>query len=112
MGYGRKEILKKDTKIATINIGYADGLPRAYGNRKGEVMVANKKAKIIGNICMDVCMIDISKIDAKEGDEVIIFGNPANNEPSIEKMATKLNTIAYEILTNISSRVKKIYIIS
>ena len=106
VGYGRKEALNRDAKIATIRIGYADGLDRKSGNRKGKVWINGKYAPIVGNVCMDLCMIDITGIDAKEGDSVIVFGE---NLPVLE-VAESIDTIPYEILTSISPRVKRIYV--
>jgi alanine racemase len=92
--------------IAVLAIGYADGFDRRFGNGVGEVSIAGKRAKIIGNICMDMCMVDISHIsDVQEGDEVEIYGK----EISIIEQAEKIGTIPYELLTSISSRVKRIY---
>ena len=106
VGYNRKGILNKKTRIAAIPIGYADGLSRAFGRGNGYVLVNNMKAPFVGNICMDVCMIDITDIpNVNEGDMVTVFGN----EPSISCLAEKTNTIPYEILTSISKRVKRIY---
>ncbi len=106
IGYNRKGKLNKTSRIAAIPIGYADGLSRAFGNGNGYVMVNGKKAPFIGNICMDVCMIDITGIEnVNEGDMVTVFGT----EPSISELAKKTNTIPYEILTSISKRVKRIY---
>lgn len=106
VGYGRKEALNRDAKIATIRIGYADGLDRKSGNRKGKVWINGKYAPIVGNVCMDLCMIDITGIDAKEGDSVIVFGE---NLPVLE-VAESIDTIPYEILTSISPRVKRVYV--
>ncbi|MCT4614536.1 MAG: bifunctional UDP-N-acetylmuramoyl-tripeptide:D-alanyl-D-alanine ligase/alanine racemase [Marinifilaceae bacterium] len=105
VGYGRKGSIKAGGKIATIPIGYADGLSRGLSNGVGEILVEDKLCPIIGNICMDMCMIDISGLDSNIGDEVVLFGE----NPSIESIAKKLNTIPYEILTSISQRVKRIY---
>lgn len=105
VGYSRKGVLHKDSRIAAIPIGYADGLNRRLGNRRGYCLVNGQKAPYVGNICMDVCMIDVTDIDCKEGDEVIIFGK--NLPPTI--LAEQLDTIPYEILTSISTRVKRIY---
>lgn len=106
IGYNRQGKINKNSKIATIPVGYADGLNRLLSNGNGYVMINNNKAPIIGNICMDMCMIDISEINAKTGDEVIVFGK----KPSIQEVAQKAQTIPYEILTNISPRVKRIYL--
>lgn len=106
VGYNRKGKLNKPSRIAAIPIGYADGLSRAFGNGNGYVMINGKKAPFVGNICMDVCMIDITEIEnVNEGDMVTVFGA----EPNISELAEKTNTIAYEILTSISKRVKRIY---
>ena len=105
VGYSRKEILQRDSRIAAIPIGYADGLNRHLGNGKGYCVVNGKKAPYVGNICMDVCMIDVTDIDCKEGDKVIIFGK----ELTVTQMADWLDTIPYEILTSVSNRVKRVY---
>lgn len=108
VGYSRNFITTKTTKIATIPIGYADGISRAWGNGVGFVMINNKKAPIIGNICMDILMVDATGISCNEGDFVIIFGE----KPSATEIAKKLKTIPYEILAKISPRVKKNYLIN
>lgn len=105
VGYNRSGKAKKEMIIAIIPVGYADGLSMSLGNGVGKLWLNDKFAPIIGNICMDMCMIDITKIAAVEGDEVIIFGE---NYP-IWEMAESINTIPYEILTGISRRVKRIY---
>ncbi len=105
VGYGRRFIATKPTKIATIPIGYADGISRHWGNELGFVMIHNKKATIVGSICMDMLMVDVSEIDCEEGDSAIIFGE----NPTVKYMAEKLQTIPYEILTSISQRVKRIF---
>ncbi len=105
VGYSRKWIAAKDSVIATIPIGYADGLSRKLGNGKGKVMINGNALPIIGNICMDMCMVDITGFEAIEGDEVIIFGD----DFPITRLADALETIPYEILTGISRRVKRIY---
>ncbi|MDD2278299.1 MAG: bifunctional UDP-N-acetylmuramoyl-tripeptide:D-alanyl-D-alanine ligase/alanine racemase [Bacteroidales bacterium] len=107
VGYNRTGIVNQPSVIATIPIGYADGLNRKLSNGKGSVMVNGKLAPIIGNISMDTCMIDVTQIPTvHEGDEVIIFGN----NPSIIEIAKTLDTIPYEVLTSISRRVKRIYV--
>jgi alanine racemase len=106
VGYGRKGLVEKDKKIAILPIGYADGYSRKLGNGKGHVWINGQFAKIIGNICMDMCMIDLKGIDAKEGDDVEIFGEHI----TISELAELMDTIPYEVLTSISSRVKRIYI--
>jgi alanine racemase len=105
VGYCRNGILKHDSTIAVIPIGYADGYDRRLGNGIGEVLIKGQRCPVIGNVCMDTCMIDITDIEAKEGDEVIIF----DNKLTINEIAGKLNTIPYEILTSVSPRVKRIY---
>ncbi len=105
IGYNRQWTAKKPTVIGTVAIGYADGLNRKLGNGKGSVIINNIPAPIIGNICMDMCMVDITGINAKEGDEVIIFGK----DNPISEMAETLDTIPYEVLTSIPQRVKRVY---
>lgn len=105
IGYGRKGKVTKNMRIATIAIGYADGFSRIFSNGNGEVMLNGQMAKVIGNVCMDMTMIDISNIEAEEGDTVIIFGE----KPTISDLAKKAKTIPYEILTNVSDRVKRVY---
>jgi Alr-MurF fusion protein len=105
IGYNRSGSLAKDGKIATVRIGYADGYLRAFGNGVGKMLVKGRLAPTVGNVSMDTCMIDVSGIEVNEGDDVIIF----NNELRIEELATEIGTIPYEILTNISQRVKRVY---
>ncbi len=105
VGYGRKWTAEKEAKIAIVPIGYADGLNRRLGNGNGFLIVNGIKAPIIGSICMDMCMIDITGIEAKEGDIVYVF----NDAATIKELAEKLETIPYEILTSVSGRVKRIY---
>ena len=105
VGYSRKTILERDSRIASLPIGYADGLNRLLGNRKGYCFVDGKKAEYVGNICMDVCMIDVTDIPCNEGDHVTIFGDGLS--PS--ELASRCRTIPYEILTGIAPRVKRIY---
>lgn len=105
VGYGRRGQLDHDASIATIRIGYADGLSRQFGNRVGHVLVKGNLVPIIGNICMDLSMIEITGLDIKEGDEVVIFGD----QLSVIDQSKKINTIPYEILTSVSARVRKIY---
>ncbi|MET0760075.1 MAG: bifunctional UDP-N-acetylmuramoyl-tripeptide:D-alanyl-D-alanine ligase/alanine racemase [Flavobacterium sp.] len=105
VGYGRRFMATAATKIATIPIGYADGISRHWSNGVGYVMIQNQEATIVGSICMDMLMVDITEINCKEGDEVIIFGK----NPSVSFIADKLQTIPYEILTSISQRVKRVF---
>ena len=106
IGYNRAYYTDKNIRIGIIPIGYADGLNRGLSNGKGHVFIQGKKAAIIGNVCMDMCMIDLSRVDAKEGDEVIIW----NTQTHIYEMANALNTIPYEILTHVSQRVKRVFL--
>lgn len=106
VGYGRKGKATRNMTIAVTGIGYADGFDRWLGNGKGYVMIRGKKAPTVGNVCMDMTMVDITGIPAKEGDEVIVFGQ----KPAINELAKLLHTIPYEILTNISQRVKRVYL--
>ncbi|MDR0824776.1 MAG: bifunctional UDP-N-acetylmuramoyl-tripeptide:D-alanyl-D-alanine ligase/alanine racemase [Prevotella sp.] len=105
VGYGRKGHFDKDATIATIRIGYADGISRRFGNGVGSVLVNGNMVSVVGNICMDLTMIDVTGIDVKEGDSVTIFGEKL----PVTELARKMDTIPYEILTSISNRVKRIY---
>lgn len=105
VGYGRRFMAEKTTKIATIPIGYADGIRRSWGNGIGYVIINNKEAKIVGSVCMDMLMVNVTEIDCKEGQSVIIFGE----NPTVNLMAKALNTIPYEVLTGISQRVKRVF---
>lgn len=105
VGYGRRFVAEKPTRIATIPIGYADGISRLWGNGIGFVTINNQKATIVGSICMDMLMADVTEIACNEGNSVIIFGE----SPSVNLIAEKTNTIPYEILTSISQRVKRIF---
>ncbi len=105
VGYSRKGVLLRDSIIGAVPIGYADGLDRRLGCGKGYCIVNGKKAPYVGNICMDVAMIDLTSIDAKEGDKVEIFGE---NLP-VTILADAMETIPYEVLTSVSGRVKRVY---
>ena len=105
VGYGRRFVAQKTSIIATIPIGYADGISRHWGNGLGFVMINNQKAPIIGSICMDMLMVDITDLKCQEGDEVVLFGT----NPTVSFIAEKLETIPYEILTSISQRVKRVF---
>jgi alanine racemase len=105
IGYSRRGILLKDSLIATVAIGYADGLNRRLGNGKGYMLVNGQRAPVIGSICMDMTMLDVTGLDVKEGDEVIVFGGGID----LLDVAGKLGTIPYEVLTSVSQRVKRIY---
>ncbi len=106
IGYSRKSFVERDSRIAAIPIGYADGLNRKLGNRNCYCLVNGQKAFYVGNICMDVCMIDVTDIDCKEGDQVIIFGN----DLPVTVLSDAIGTIPYEILTGISTRVQRVYV--
>jgi alanine racemase len=105
VGYGRRFMAEKQTKVATIPIGYADGISRQLGNGVGYVIINQKKAIILGSVCMDMLMVDVTDIECKEGNTVIIFGE----RPTVNEIAKLLQTIPYEVLTSISQRVKRIF---
>jgi alanine racemase len=105
IGYERRGLAQRPTKIAVLAIGYADGFSRSLSNGRGRVYVNGKLAPVVGNVCMDMTMVDITDIEAKEGDEVIIFGK----EFPISKVALAMDTIVYEVLTNVNERVRKVY---
>jgi alanine racemase len=105
VGYNRQFKAESTTVVGIIAIGYADGLSRKLGHKNGFVWVNGQRAPIIGNVCMDMCMIDLTGISANEGDEVEIFGT----QSTIREIAKKCDTIPYEILTGISRRVKRVY---
>ena len=105
IGYSRKTVLDRPSRIAAIPIGYADGLNRHLGNRHGYCLVNGQKADYVGNICMDVCMIDVTDIPCREGDSVEIFGDAL----PVTVLSDLLGTIPYEVLTSVSNRVKRVY---
>ncbi|MBA4848815.1 bifunctional UDP-N-acetylmuramoyl-tripeptide:D-alanyl-D-alanine ligase/alanine racemase [Emticicia sp. BO119] len=105
IGYSRKGILEKDSRIATIAIGYADGFDRGFSKGVGVVLVNGTKCPVIGNVCMDMTMIDVTEARCEEGDEVIIFGK----DLPIHELASSISTIPYEILTGVSERVKRVF---
>jgi alanine racemase len=106
VSYGRKGVVHRDSVLAPVRIGYADGYPRSLSNGAGKMLVRGKQAPIVGLICMDMTMIDITGIpDVQEGDEVIVFGK----ELSVKQLAHWAQTIPYEILTGVSQRVKRVY---
>jgi alanine racemase len=105
IGYSRRTILERDSVIAAIPIGYADGLNRLLGNRHGYCLVNGKKADYVGNICMDVTMVDVTDIPCAEGDSVEIYGQ----DLPVTQLSEVLGTIPYEVLTGVSNRVKRIY---
>lgn len=105
IGYGRHTKLDEDRVIAVIPIGYADGFDRRFSNYGGEVLVRGKRCPVVGNVCMDQAMIDVTGADARPGDIVEVFGDKL----PLEELAQKLGTITYEILTSVSRRVQRIY---
>lgn len=105
VGYSRAFIAEKDMTIAVLPIGYADGLDRRYGNGCGSVLIGEKRAPVIGHVCMDMCMIDTTGIVVEEGDVVQIFGPGL----AICEVAQRMGTITYEVLTRVSTRVKRVY---
>ncbi len=108
VGYSRRTFVNRQSRIAVVPIGYADGLDRRLSNGNGEAIVRGRRAAIAGNVCMDICMLDITDIpDAKVGDEVVLFGD----ENPVWQMADRIGTIPYEILTGIGRRVKRVYFV-
>ena len=106
VGYNRKGIIEKDAVIATVSIGYADGFSRRMRNGIGKMLVKGKLVPVIGTVCMDMTMVDVTDVPGlREGDEVIIFGK----ELPIQQLADFAGTIPYEIMTGISQRVKRVY---
>lgn len=106
IGYNRSYKTYQESQIAIVPIGYADGFPRELGNGIGKVFIASHLVPIVGKICMDMCMVDVTGLSVQEGDEVIIYGdvNP------VDKVASSIHRIPYELLTSISKRVQRIYI--
>ena len=109
ISYGAEYVTTTDTKIALIPLGYADGIPRIAGN-KGPVVAQDKKFKVAGRVCMDQFVIDIGQLDFSTGDEVVLFGDPAKNEPDVEEWAQASQSIGYEIVTRLGPRVPRIYL--
>lgn len=108
VGYGRAQRLDRDTRLATIPVGYADGLDRHLGCGRWSVLAGGKSAPTVGRICMDSCMVDVTGIDVAEGDEVTVFGHEAGH--TIDDMARILGTISYEVMTGVNDRVKRIFV--
>ncbi|HYC84562.1 MAG TPA: bifunctional UDP-N-acetylmuramoyl-tripeptide:D-alanyl-D-alanine ligase/alanine racemase [Chryseosolibacter sp.] len=106
IGYGRRGKAEHDMSLATIAIGYADGFSRAFSRGVGHVVIRGRPAPVVGNVCMDMTMVDVTGISVAEGDEVIVFGK----ENPIHQLAEKINTIPYEILTSTSERVKRVFV--
>lgn len=110
ISYGRTFVAKRETTVATLPVGYADGYPRILSNKR-HVLVRGKPAPIIGRICMDMTMVDVTDIPGVEvGDEVILFGRQGQNEISVDEMAEWLNTINYEVTCIVGKRVPRVYI--
>lgn len=105
IGYGRRGVAEKDMAMATIAIGYADGFSRAFSRGVGYVLVNGRKAPVLGNVCMDMTMIDLTGVDAAEGDDVTIFGKGL----PIQELSSRIKTIPYELLTSTSERVKRVF---
>ena len=105
IGYGRHTKLEEDRTIAVIPIGYADGFDRRFSNYGGEVWLRGKRCPVVGNVCMDQAMIDVTGTDARPGDPVEVFGE----HMPLQELADKLGTITYEILTSVSRRVQRLY---
>ena len=105
VGYSRKGVATKDSQIATVRIGYADGYPRLLGNGIGKMWIKGKAVPVIGNVCMDMTMLDITDVDVNEGETVIVFGA----ELQVNELSVLAQSIPYEILTGISQRVKRVY---
>ncbi len=105
VGYSCADVSDTERTIAILPVGYADGLDRKTGNRKGNLFIRGLKVPLIGNICMDICMADVTGLNAREGDEAEIFGDNI----SINELARQCDTIPYEILTSIPGRVKRVF---
>jgi alanine racemase len=106
VGYNNGFIAEKNCTIATLPLGHADGIGRHYGQGRGSVIINGSKAPVIGNVCMDMMMVDTSGISCSEGDEVIVFGR----DNRADTLAEAAGTISYELLTGISQRVKRIIV--
>ena len=106
IGYNRSYRLKRDSQVAIIPIGYADGYPRELGNGKGTVIIQGQKVPVIGKVCMDMCMLDVTGISVHEGDEVVVYGEGN----TVAQMAERAGLISYELLTRISKRVPRVYV--
>ncbi len=106
ISYGRTFVTQKQTRVATLPLGYGDGYKRALAD-KGEVLIKGRRAPVIGRICMDMCMIDVSDVpDVQAGDEAIVFGQ----EPTADELAAKIGTINYEVVTTVGKRVPRVYV--
>jgi alanine racemase len=105
VGYNRATVVDQPVRLGVVPVGYADGLPRRLGNRQGHLWVKGEKVPILGDVCMDMCMIDLTNVEAVEGDPVVVFDDAFK----LKQLATAAETIPYEILTRISRRVKRVY---
>ncbi len=105
VGYGRRGELRRETRVATLAIGYADGYDRSFSRGVGKVLVNGTLCPVLGNVCMDMTMVDVTDADAAEGDEVVVFGET----PTIRDLADWIGTIPYEILTGVSERVRRVF---
>lgn len=108
VSYGRTFVANKEMKLATVSIGYADGVPRSLSN-KGELLVNGKRAKIVGRVCMDQLMIDVTGIDVKAGDVAVVMGKSGDEQITADDIAKICNTIGYEIVCDITKRVPRLY---
>ena len=106
MGYNRGYTADDHKTIATLPIGHADGISRIYGNGKGSVSIHGQKAPIVGNVCMDMIMVDVTSIACREGDEVVVF----DGAHTAEALAESAGTISYELITSISQRIKRVFL--
>ncbi len=106
VGYGRAFKANRDMKIAVIPVGYSDGFRRSLGNGVGEVYIQDKPCMVVGNVCMDMCMVDVTDVECVEGDIVELIGTSI----SLKTLADKMQTIPYEVMTGISKRVPRVYI--
>ena len=110
ISYGRTFVTKRRSKIATLPVGYGDGYPRALSN-KGEVLVKGRRAPVVGRVCMDMTLIDVTDIPGVElGCQVVLFGTQGGEEILVDEVAAKAGTISYEVLCNITKRVPREYI--
>jgi alanine racemase len=110
VSYGGRYTTTRDSRIATLPVGYADGLSRHLSNNM-ELLIKGKRVKQVGTICMDMCLIDVTNIpDVAMGEEVVIFGNQGEAQISVDELATRAETIPYEILCGVGKRVPRIYL--
>lgn len=111
VGYGRAEVLARPSRIATVPLGYADGIPRAAGERRASVLIRQQRVPIVGRICMDMLMVDVTDLDTVQvGDEVVIFGRQGDAFLSIHALAAAAGTIPYEVLSRIPARIRRAYV--